>query len=133
MSQPSFVIAITGGIMATILVVEDTLTDQQLIGGVLQTEGHWVITAASEKEAIDRIAQAKPDLILLDVVLPDRSGFELCRDLRDKPETQQIPIVMCSSKGSNMDKFWGMQQGADAYLAKPVDLEELAKVVRKLI
>ncbi len=119
--------------MATILVVEDTLTDQQMIGGVLKQEGYSVITAASEKEALDRIAQAKPDLILLDVVLPDRSGFELCRDLRDKPETKTIPIVMCSSKGSNMDKFWGMQQGADAYLAKPVDLDELVKVVRKLV
>ena len=119
--------------MATILVVEDTLTDQQLLCSVLRQEGHWVITAASEKEALDRIAQAKPDLILLDVVLPDRSGFELCRDLRDKQETKEIPIVMCSSKGSNMDKFWGMQQGAEAYLAKPVDLDALTKVVRKLI
>jgi len=119
--------------MTTILVVEDTLTDQQLIGGVLQKEGYRVITASSEKEALDRIAQALPDLILLDVVLPDRSGFELCRDLRDKQETKKIPIVMCSSKSSNMDKFWGMQQGADAYLSKPVDLDELTKVVRKLI
>ncbi len=118
--------------MATILLVEDTLSDQQLMGTVLQKEGHFVMTATSEKEALDRISQAMPDLIFLDVVLPGRSGFELCRDLRDQLSTKTIPIVMCSSKNTTMDKFWGMQQGADAYLAKPVDLDELIKIVRRL-
>jgi chemotaxis family two-component system response regulator PixH len=118
--------------MSTILVVEDTLAHQQLICGSLQREGHTVVIAGSEKEALDKINKQKPDLIVLDVVLPDRSGFELCRDLRDNESTKKVPIVMCSSKSSNMDKYWGIQQGADAYLAKPVDVEELMKVVRKL-
>jgi DNA-binding response OmpR family regulator len=119
--------------MSTILVVEDSITDQQVISSTLKREGYAVITAGSEKEALDRIANQKPDLIVLDVVLPDRSGFELCRDLRDSETTKDIPVVMCSTKSSNMDKYWGIQQGADAYIAKPVDENELLKVVRKLV
>jgi two-component system, chemotaxis family, response regulator PixH len=119
--------------MQTVLVVEDTMTDLQVTMGSLQQSGYNVITAGNEKEAKDRIASAKPDLIVLDVVLPDRSGFELCRDLKEADDTKKIPVVMCSTKGSNMDKFWGMQQGADAYLAKPVNPEELVSTVKKLI
>ncbi len=118
--------------MSTILLVEDTLSDQHVIVDSLQKEGHTVITANNEQEALNKLARQTPDLIVLDVVLPDRSGFEICRDLRENEMTKKIPVVMCSSKGSNMDKFWGMQQGADAYLAKPVDIEELTKIVRKL-
>jgi chemotaxis family two-component system response regulator PixH len=118
--------------MSTILLVEDTLSDQQVILSSLQQEGYTVMTAGNEKEALDKISRQTPDLIVLDVVLPDRSGFEICRDLRENESTKKIPVVMCSSKNSNMDKFWGMQQGADAYLSKPVDVAELVKVVRKL-
>jgi chemotaxis family two-component system response regulator PixH len=119
--------------MGTVLVVDDSLTDLQVAKGSLQQAGFSVITANSEQEAKSRIAAQKPDLIVLDVVLPDRSGFELCRDLKAETETQKIPIVMCSTKGSNMDKYWGMQQGADVYLAKPIDAEELVRAVQKLI
>uniref|UniRef100_B8HNR5 Response regulator receiver protein n=1 Tax=Cyanothece sp. (strain PCC 7425 / ATCC 29141) TaxID=395961 RepID=B8HNR5_CYAP4 len=119
--------------MSTILIVEDTLTDLQVVSGSLQQAGYAVVTAANEQEAKTRLAQHKPDLIVLDVVLPDRSGFEICRDLKEQTETKDIPVVICSTKGSNMDKYWGMQQGADAYLAKPVDPDELVKIVRKLV
>lgn len=119
--------------MSTVLIVEDTITDLQVVSGLLQQAGYAVVTAGNEKEAKAKIANQKPDLIVLDVVLPDRSGFELCRDLKEEAATKAIPVVMCSTKGSNMDKYWGMQQGADAYLSKPVDPEELVKTVRKLV
>ncbi len=119
--------------MSTVLIVDDSMTDLQVTKSYLQGAGFSVITAASEQEAKARIANQKPDLIVLDVVLPDRSGFELCRDLKDETSTKGIPIVLCSTKGSNMDKFWGMQQGADAYLAKPVNGDDLLKAVQKLI
>jgi two-component system, chemotaxis family, response regulator PixH len=121
------------GFMHTVLVVDDSMTDMQIASGSLQQAGFTVITATNEKEAKARIASQKPDLIVLDVVLPDRSGFEICRDLKDNPSTKDIPIVICSTKGTNMDKYWGMQQGADAYIAKPVDPDELVKAVRKLV
>ncbi|NJL97524.1 MAG: response regulator [Synechococcaceae cyanobacterium SM2_3_2] len=119
--------------MKTILVVEDSLTDLHIVLATLQQAGFAVITASNEKEAKDQIREKKPDAIILDVVLPDRSGFELCRDLKDEESTKNIPIVMCSTKSSNMDKYWGMQQGADIYLAKPVSSEQLLKSVRSLI
>lgn len=119
--------------MPTILIVEDSLTDQALAAGALEKEGFTIVIVGSEKEAKAQIASSKPDAIVLDVILPDRSGFELCRDLKDEKETQNIPIVVCSSKGSKMDKYWGMQQGADAYLAKPVNLEELVNTVKRLV
>lgn len=119
--------------MSTILVVDDSMTDRQVVVGTLQQEGFAVITAGSEKEALEQISKHKPNLIVLDVVLPDRSGFEICRDLKEAEATKKTPIVICSSKGSKMDKFWGMQQGADAYISKPVDTAELLEAVRKLI
>lgn len=119
--------------MSTILVVDDLMTDLQITSGSLQKAGFTVITASNEQEAKAHIAHQKPDAIVLDVVLPDRSGFEICRDLKEDTDTKDIPIVLCSSKGSKMDKYWGMQQGANAYLAKPVDADELVQTVRKFI
>ncbi len=117
--------------MSTILVVDDSVTDQQVISGSLQREGYTVFTVSNEQDALKKINQQAPDLIVLDVVLPDRSGFEICRDLKESEATKHIPIVLCSSKGSNMDKFWGKQQGADAYVTKPVDAKELLQAIRQ--
>jgi two-component system, chemotaxis family, response regulator PixH len=119
--------------MKTILVIDDSMTDQQIVTGVLRQAGYTVVTASTDQEAKISLAAQKPDLIFLDVVLPDRSGFEICRDLKDDASTQNIPVVICSSKNSKMDKYWGIQQGADAYLAKPVDTNELIQTVCKLI
>ncbi|MCA1995260.1 MAG: response regulator, partial [Coleofasciculus sp. S288] len=80
-----------------------------------------------------KISNQKPDIIILDVVLPGCSGFEVCRELKEMTDTSKIPVVMCSTKSGEMDKFWGMKQGADAYLAKPIDQEEFVRIVKKLI
>lgn len=119
--------------MNTVLIVEDTMTDMQVAMSSLQGAGFAVLTATNEQEAKTKIATQRPDLIVMDVVLPDRSGFELCRDLKQDDATKAIPVVMCSTKGSNMDKYWGLQQGADAYMPKPVDGDELVKTVKKFI
>jgi chemotaxis family two-component system response regulator PixH len=87
----------------------------------------------SGAEARAKISQQKPSAIVLDVVLPNESGFELCRDLKDKPETKDIPIILCSTKSGEMDKFWGMKQGASAYLTKPVDVTELIRTIKLLV
>ncbi|AFZ12183.1 response regulator receiver protein [Crinalium epipsammum PCC 9333] len=119
--------------MRTALVVEDTMTERQILTSCLQRAGLNVLTANSTEEALEKISASKPDVIILDVVLPGRSGFELCRELKADPETNKIPVVMCSTKSSDMDKFWGMKQGADAYIPKPVDQEELLRTVNQLI
>lgn len=117
--------------MTKILVVDDTHTDLQTATLTLRGAGYTVSTAMNEQEAKQRLQTDKPDLIVLDVVLPDRSGFEFCRELKENVEMRSIPVVICSSKSSKMDIYWGMQQGADAYLAKPVDTEKLVETVRK--
>ncbi len=119
--------------MSTILVVEDTMTQAEIITGSLRNAGFMTILATNGEEARAKISQQKPSAIVLDVVLPNESGFELCRDLKEKPETKDIPIILCSTKSGEMDKFWGMKQGASAYLTKPVDVAELVRTIKLLV
>lgn len=119
--------------MSTVLVVDDSMTEMQVITSCLKRGGLNVETAGSSEEALTKISNQKPDAIILDVVLPGRSGFELCRDLKAEAGTSKIPVVMCSTKGSEMDKFWGMKQGADAYITKPIDQEKLLQTVKQLL
>ncbi|MFN3926986.1 MAG: response regulator transcription factor [Pseudanabaenaceae cyanobacterium] len=119
--------------MSIVLVVEDTLTQAEMIAGILRQAGYTVQVAGSSEEAKQKISQQKPNLIVLDVVLPGESGFGLCRELKEHPETKDIPIVMCSTKTGEMDRFWGMKQGAAAYLTKPINPEELVRTVGLLV
>ena len=119
--------------MSIALVVEDSPTQMEVISQCLQRGGLNVVTAISGNDAMSKIMSQKPEVIILDVVLPDKSGFELCRDLKAEVETSKIPVVICSTKGSEMDKFWGMKQGADAYITKPIDQEQLLRTVKQLI
>ena len=119
--------------MNTALVVDDSLTDMQILSLCLQQGGLNVLTANSGEEALAKITSQKPDIIILDIVLPGCSGFEVCREIKDAAATSKIPVVLCSTKGGEMDKFWGMKQGADAYLAKPIDQDEFVRTVKGLI
>ena len=119
--------------MNTALVVDDSKTDLQVVSSYLTQYGITVLTATNGEEALSTLTQQTPDLIILDVVLPDRSGFELCRCIKEDAATRQIPVIICSTKGTEMDKFWGMKQGANAYLEKPVDKAELSTTVKQLL
>ena len=119
--------------MANVLIVEDTNTEAEIMMSALRGAGFNTMRVASGPEARMHLNQQKPDLIVLDVVLPGESGFELCRDLKDQPATKNIPIVICSTKSGEMDKFWGMKQGAATYLAKPIVPDELVRAVKLLI
>jgi len=119
--------------MSTVLVVEDGLTDMEVISSYLRSFGCSVISAKSSEEAQTKLDDKRPDMIFLDVILPGQSGFEMCRELKNNPKTKQIPVVICSTKGSDVDKMWGQMLGADAYLTKPVDQAELLKTVKLLI
>ncbi len=119
--------------MNTALVVDDSKTDLEIMSRFLTKYGLNILTAVNGEETLAMLAQHKPDLIVLDVVLPDLSGFELCRQIKDNDATCQIPVIICSTKGTEMDKFWGMKQGASAYLEKPVDNVELSSTVKQLL
>jgi two-component system, chemotaxis family, response regulator PixH len=119
--------------MGTVLVVEDSQTDMQILIHCLRQGGINVLVAQSGEEAIATLTKQRPDAVVLDVVLPGCSGFEVCRQLKTEANTSDIPVVLCSTKGTEMDKFWGMKQGADAYLSKPIDQEELVRTIKQLI
>lgn len=119
--------------MGTALVVDDSLTDLQILVRCLQEGGINVLIAQSGEEAFAIVVKQRPDVVVLDVVLPGCSGFEVCRKLKTEEATSNIPVVICSTKGSEMDRFWGMKQGADAYIAKPIDQDELVRTIKQLI
>ncbi|NEQ48998.1 MAG: response regulator [Leptolyngbya sp. SIO3F4] len=118
---------------ATVLVVEDTPSERELISHYLQEEGYSVIHAVTAKEGLEKAIASLPSVIVTDVVMPGMSGFELCRSLKRAPETENVPVVICSSKDQAIDRLWGMRQGADAYLTKPFDREELLKIIKSVL
>jgi two-component system, chemotaxis family, response regulator PixH len=119
--------------MNTALIVEDCLTEQQILTNYLQDEGFKVALANNAEEAIAKINTARPDVIILDIILPGRNGFAVCRDFKANPVTQSIPVVLCSTKGTDLDRYWGLKQGADAYFSKPVVENEFVHTVRQLV
>ena len=118
--------------MASVLIVEDSLTDRELLSRYLRQAGMAVTSAQSSEEALRLLQTSKPDLIVLDVVLPGQSGFEFCHDLKTTKTTRNIPIVICSTKSTEADKLWGSMLGAEAYLTKPIDPEQLIETVARL-
>jgi two-component system, chemotaxis family, response regulator PixH len=119
-------------LMGTILVVEDTPSEMELLSHYLRQSGYVVINATNAKEAINKAIEQKPDAIVTDVVMPGMSGFELCRSLKKNPVTDKVPIVICSSKNQEIDRLWGMKQGADAYIAKPFTREQLVRTIKSV-
>lgn len=119
--------------MSTALVVDDCATDLEMITACLQQSGIQVLTAHTGEEALAKLNNHTPDIIFIDVVMPGLSGFELCRAIRNKAETSKTPIVICSTKGTEMDRFWGLKQGADAYLPKPIDQANIARTAKQLL
>ena len=119
--------------MSTILVVEDSVAQREMIIDLLQGSGLTVEVANDGVEALESIQGQPPDLIVLDIVMPRMNGYEVCRRIKSDPSTQDVPVVLCSSKGEEFDRYWGMKQGADAYIAKPFQPTELVGTVKQLL
>ena len=117
----------------TVLVVEDVPSERALMQQYLQESGCLVISATSARDALNRVSQQPPDVIVTDVIMPGMSGFELCRSLKQHPETAHVPIVICSAKNQGIDRLWGIKQGADAYLSKPYTQNQLIKAVSSVM
>ncbi|GGH59768.1 response regulator [Comamonas phosphati] len=115
-----------------VLVVDDSKTELMYLTDLLQKQGLQVSTAENGEEAMQRLAQDKPDLILMDVVMPGQNGFQLTRAISRDPLYADVPIIMCTSKNQETDRVWGMRQGAKAYITKPVDAAELQAKIAAL-
>ncbi|MBD0306006.1 MAG: response regulator [Nitrospiraceae bacterium] len=119
--------------MSKIIVVDDSYAELQMIEGVLKGANHTVISYPNAEKLEEKLAVERPDLIVMDVVMPGRNGFQACRDLKSDDRFKNIPVVLCTSKSQESDKFWGQQQGANGYIVKPFKGEELLATVKKVL
>ena len=116
-----------------ILVVDDSPTEMNLMVTPLKKKGYQIITAVDGEEALEKAEREHPKLIVLDVVLPKKNGFQVCRQLKTAPDTKDIKILLVTSKSQDTDRFWGLKQGADEYLTKPFAEEDLLTNVANLL
>ncbi|MBB4845718.1 twitching motility two-component system response regulator PilH [Paucibacter oligotrophus] len=115
-----------------ILLVDDSKTELHVLSELLLKRGYSVRTAENGEEALKRLAEEKPDLILMDVVMPGQNGFQLTRTITRDERYADLPVIMCTSKNQETDKVWGMRQGARDYVVKPVKAEELLAKIKAL-
>ena len=115
-----------------ILVVEDSPTTRRQITDILESEGYEVITAEDGEAALQLVREHHPELVVLDIVLPKKNGYQVCRNIKADPELA-IKVMMLTAKDQEKDRIWGQRQGADVYLSKPVDADELVKMVNSMV
>ncbi len=116
-----------------IMIVEDSQTDMRIEEKVCSDNGFKTVTVTEGDKVLSTAIERKPDLILLDVILPNKNGFQVCRQLKTSEETKDIKVIIVSSKDQPSDKFWGMKQGADDYVTKPYEEDDLISAIEKNI
>ncbi|MCK5877053.1 MAG: response regulator [Candidatus Marithrix sp.] len=119
--------------MAKILIVDDSLTDSDEVKKILEKEGYQTSAASSGEEGIQKAQEIKPDVVLMDVVMPGLNGFQATRKIAKNPETKSIPIIIVSSKNMESDKAWAKMQGATDFLVKPVSQADLISAIKKVL
>ena len=113
-----------------ILLVDDSKTELHFLTELLEKRGYKIRTAEDGEEAMRRLGEETPDLVLMDVVMPGQNGFQLTRAITRDPRFVNVPVIMCTSKNQETDKVWGMRQGARDYIVKPVDADELVAKIK---
>ncbi len=115
-----------------VLIVDDSPTERHVLNEMLTKAGFEVIASDNGEDAIQKAKTLRPDLILMDVVMPGLNGFQATRAISRDPDTRLIPIILCTSKSQETDKIWGMRQGARDYIVKPVNREELLEKIASI-
>ncbi len=116
--------------MGKILIAEDSATAVALLKKTLAPLGHTIVVANDGEEAERRVLEDHPDLLILDIIMPKINGFQLCRLIRANPDLKNLPIIIITSMDRDSDRYWGMKQGANEYLVKPIDPQDLMQRVR---
>ncbi len=119
--------------MPSILIVDDVKTEQEIIKKALAPLGCSFLVAENGASGLEMAVREQPALVVLDVIMPGMDGFKACRELKKNEATKSIPILMCTSKDGDSDRFWAERQGADAYVSKPFDAEALRAAAKKLL
>ena len=116
-----------------VLIVDDSPAQVKILHGLLEREGYSPIDLHDPRRVEETIANERPKLILLDVVMPERNGFQVCRELKRNSEFSAIPVILVTSKDTASDRYWGEQQGADGYITKPFTPDELMRAVKRFV
>jgi two-component system alkaline phosphatase synthesis response regulator PhoP len=116
-----------------ILVVDDEIYIVHILDFSLGMEGYEVVTALDGEQALEKLKQEKPDLIVLDIMMPKLDGYEVCKAIKSDPETRQIPVILLSAKGRNVDQKMGFDVGADDYITKPFSPRKLVERINQLL
>lgn len=119
--------------MSTVLIVDDSQTLRHMLSELLRDQGIEVMEATNGVEAKEKLQQRRPDLVITDLIMPQMNGYELCRWIKNEPQMQDLPVLVCTTKSEEFDRYWGMKQGADAYITKPFHPPELIQTVRRLL
>ncbi len=119
--------------MSAVLVVDDSTMVRVILAECLESSGFEIIEAIDGVEAIEQIQTHCPDLVITDIVMPRMNGYELCRWIKSDPRTKAIPVMMCTVKDEDFDRYWGLKQGADAYITKPYRPLEIVYAVKHLL
>ena len=119
--------------MSRILVVDDSFSHRQMITDLLRKSGLNVTVASDGLEALESFDKDKPDIVVLDLVMPRMNGYEVCRWIKSDPKNKNVAVVICSSKSEEFDRYWAMKQGADAYISKPFQAVELLGTIKQLL
>jgi twitching motility two-component system response regulator PilH len=119
--------------MGKVMVVDDAYSELQVIESILRSAGHHVISYIDGERLEDKVVTEQPDLVLLDIVMPKRNGYDILRGLRRDERTKQTRVVVVSSKNQESDRAWGLRQGADDYLPKPFSADQLLTTIRRFV
>ncbi len=119
--------------MGKVLVVEDSRSQREMISGLLKANGLSVMFAGDGLEALKKARSSSLDLVILDLILPQMNGFEVCRQLKSDGKTQKLAVIICTVKTERFDLYWAIKQGADAYISKPFRPQELIETVKYLL
>lgn len=116
-----------------VLIVDDSPTERHVLEQFMKEAGFSIVTASNGEEGVAAAKAEKPDLILMDVVMPGLNGYQATREISRAAETKGVPVIMCTSRGADTDKMWGLRQGANEYLVKPIKKDELMAKVNALM
>ncbi|NJM49114.1 MAG: response regulator [Alkalinema sp. RU_4_3] len=117
--------------MSLVLVVDDSVMAREMLVHELERNGFQVMTAIDGVEAVEQLKHKSPAIVITDLIMPRMNGYELCRHI--KTEIKNVPVIMCSTKGEDFDRYWGMKQGADAYITKPYQPKDMINAVKYLL
>ena len=119
--------------MSMVLIVDDSAMVREMISGHLKGHGFQVREAVDGVHGMEQMQTSPPDLVITDIVMPRMNGYEFCRWIKGNAATQAIPVIMCSTKSEEFDRYWGMKQGADAYITKPYQPMDMVNAINKLL